>query len=161
MNETVKLRSLFGIHPFVSFVIRILFVFFLIAFVPSLLTNSRRVYVNTNVYPLRLEIDGQNCGITPTNVRVKRGNHNLKVYYADTLLHQEDFRVRSALFFSYIFEYSKRIKINIELSDDVKKQITADFLNDSLSGSTMFRTDSTHIQKPLFSYYNSLLHYFS
>ena len=155
--EGVRLRSRFGLHPFLEFSIWALVILLSVCIVPSLFFSSRRLYVSSSVYPLRVEIDGQSVGITPCNLKVKPGKHVVEFIYGDEKLKSMTVGVRPAWFLSYVFEYSEKIHADIKLPESVKSKAHKDFLKDCLDYQTLFRADSTHIQKPYFSYYRNLL----
>ena len=158
MIEKTKLRSLFGIHPVIVYCAYLIFLFLVVGVIPSFLTDSRRIYIESNIEPLYLEVDGISAAMTPTNLRLKAGKHTICLYYADDCLYKGEIRVKHALFYSYIFEYRQKLNINsISLTDRQKNEITKDFLDEAVMYSTLFQTFATQNQKPIFSYYKSLL----
>ena len=156
-TERVRLKSLFGLHPFISFAIKVLLVFLAICIIPSFFTSSRRLFVSSDVYPLRVEVDGQPVGITPCNLRIKPGRHEIDFFYADEKVHHISMRVRPALFLSYLFEYSQKANVSVRLGESAKQAAYRNFLQDCLDYELLFKTDATRIQKPYFSYYKTLL----
>ena len=153
----VCLSSRFGLHPFVYFAAKNIIIILFLCIVPSFWTSSRRLYITSNVYPLYVEVDGESAGITPCNLLLKSGKHNIELFYSNTKLHSANIKVRKAIFLSYIFEYSQKYNVYVNLDDKTKDEINRNFLQDSIDYQTLFRVNSTHIQKPYFSYYKNLL----
>ena len=155
--ERVRLKSLFGLHPFISFATKAVLAFLAICIIPSFFSSSRRLFISSDVYPLRVEVDGQPVGITPCNLRVKPGRHEIDFFYADEKVYHTFVRIRPALFLSYLFEYSQKASVNVRLSESVKESAHRNFLQDCMDYELLFKTDATRIQKPYFGYYKTLL----
>ena len=155
--KSVKLKSYFGIHPFICWCLKIIIIFLAIAIIPSFWTNRRRLFISTNPGPLEVLVDGESVGRSPGNIKVKQGVHRVDVYCGERAVASSNIKIRPSLFFSYFFEYKKKINIEVKLIEEDIKYIERYLLKSLVNESLAYNLDMNYKAEDIFSIAKGLL----
>lgn len=119
--EPVKLKPLFGMEPglylTILYVLIILGVVFLVAFLPGIIKGGKRVTFVSSVNPSVVRVDGTYIGSTPVTAWIDSGSHEVTFSYDRAYEHDLTFEVGHPVFLTWLIPRRQTVESGAVLSD--------------------------------------------